>query len=334
MKDFNPLVSVIIPVYNVKKYLKEAVESAISQNYKNLEILLIDDGSTDGSGELCDKLKEEDARIKVFHKENGGLSSARNFALEKIKGEYVCFLDSDDSLTPDFVSYNIKLIEEHKTPLSISSHYEKTEKKGLKRFSPAPFRCPKVLDSEECLKEMLKEEGFMVSAWGKLYSSELFNKSPKIRFPENKLYEDVGTTYKLILKAKNIVVGPSPKYIYNLRPTSITNKTFDFKKLDLLELTDEMCSKINEKVSKLKNVLKLRRVRARFSLYRQLLKKKNLSSEEKNLKADLKKFIKSKKDWVLKNPESSKKDRLAMQSFLLGEPVFKISWNFYERFFK
>ena len=333
MKDSNPLVSIIIPVYNVKSYLKEAVDSALTQSYEKLEIILIDDGSTDGSETLCDELKEKDKRIKVFHRENGGLSSARNYALDKIKGDYVCFLDSDDSLTPDFVSYNLNQIEKFKTSLSISGHYEKREGRNLKPFSQKSFTS-EYLSSEECLKRMLKEEGFMVSAWGKLYASDLFNKGRKVRFPEGKLHEDVGTTYRLILKAKDIAFGPIPKYIYNIRKSSITNKGFSSNKLDLIELTDKMCDKIDEEYPNLKKITNLRRIHSRFSIYRQIVKKKKLSPGELEEKENIKNYIKKHQNWIFKNPESSKKDRLAMRSFLLGEPVFKISWAAYERFFK
>ncbi len=106
--EYNKVVSVIIPIYNVEKYIVKCVQSVINQSYKQLEILLIDDGSTDSSGEICDTLLVEDSRIKVFHKENGGLSSARNYGIEQATGDYITFIDSDDYVHINFKEANIQ----------------------------------------------------------------------------------------------------------------------------------------------------------------------------------------------------------------------------------
>lgn len=121
------LISIIVPVYNVEKYLKECIDSVISQTYKNLEIILVDDGSTDKSGEICDEYSKKDSRIKVIHKENGGLSDARNVALDIAKGEYIGFVDSDDYVEKDMFETLYKLAEEHNTEISSISFYKTLE---------------------------------------------------------------------------------------------------------------------------------------------------------------------------------------------------------------
>ena len=117
MKD--SIVSIIIPVYNAGEYLAETLDSVLSQTYSNLEIILVDDGSTDGSGEYCDRIKESDCRIKVFHKENGGAAEARNYALERVNGDYVVFIDSDDLVKPDYIENMVRAAEKWNAQLVV-----------------------------------------------------------------------------------------------------------------------------------------------------------------------------------------------------------------------
>lgn len=129
-----PLISVIVPCYNVEEYLPKCVESILNQTYRNLEIFLVNDGSLDRSGEICDEYVVKDTRIKVIHKENGGLSDARNVALDIMTGEYVTFVDSDDYVAEDYVEYLYKLIEENGVKLSVSWHQE------FKMVPPCPWK--------------------------------------------------------------------------------------------------------------------------------------------------------------------------------------------------
>lgn len=326
-----PLISVIVPVYNVKNYLPECLDSLKNQTYKNLEILLIDDGSTDGSATLLDAYKAVDPRAKVFHIKNGGLSAARNFGLDKAKGSYVTFLDSDDFLAPDAVAYLYKLIEKSGTKLAVCSHYERKENGELRDFNSAKLKTGK-LSTETALHQMLNERGFMLSAWAKLYARELFEKTgklPKIRFPENKLYEDVGTTYLLFLRTTRLAYGSQPKYYYNLRKSSITNSGFNLKRLDLVIQTDAMCAAVEKAYPSLNNTANLRRVHARFSILRQLVGKAVKTDRERRIEDSLVDYLKEHKAWVLKNPEAGKRDKFAMLSLLIGRKFFQFAWNCY-----
>ena len=162
----------------------------------------------------------------------------------------------------------------------------------------------------------------------------------KIRFPENMLHEDVGTTYKFFLRARKldasskVAFGSRPKYIYNLRESSITNQGFNNKKLELITQTDKMCDDIEKIFPKLKNTTDLRRVHARFSILRQLIQKTHKTEKDKLLENSLVYYIKEHSSWILQNPDSTKRDKLALISLYLGKPVFKFSWSVYERFFK
>ena len=316
-----PLISIIVPVYNIKKYIKNCLDSLLSQTYQNLEILLIDDGSTDGSGELCDELQKNDSHIKVFHTKNSGLSAARNFGLKNATGDFAVFVDGDDMVEKEYVEYLYNLLTKYSADMSICSFKTKTEtdeKSFAKNAREALF------DTETCLEKMLLEDGFNVSACGKLFPKKLFK---YLNFPVGKLHEDVGTTYLPILHSQKIAFGPEPNYIYFQRGSSITHN-FSTKKLDLIDLTNKMCDEIDQKFPNLKDATNLRRMHARFSILRQL------PASEKELATEISNYLKSHKDFVLKNQKAGKRDKLAMYSLLLGQNFFHFSWKVYESLFK
>ena len=329
----NPLISVIVPVYNVAPYLLRCLDSLKSQSYRHLELILIDDGSTDDSGIICDDFARTDSRAIVIHQPNAGLSAARNSGLKIAKGEYVTFVDSDDFVAPGYVECLLTALKDSGSALSVCSHYERKENGDLKPFvSDDEIFVRRAFSVETALKEMLNEHGFMLSAWGKLYPRAFFESSPKIRFPVGKLHEDVGTTYKLFLRAyaKNpkatVAFSAHLKYFYNLHSTSITNRAFDPRKMDLVTQTDEMCDAIDKVFPNLKNTTNLRRLHARFSIIRQAKTARYL-----NPCID---YIKAHKSWLKNNPEATKRDKLALASLMLGKTAFKSSWKLYELIFK
>ena len=320
-----PLISVIVPVYNVEEYLPICLDSLQKQTYENLEIILVDDGSTDSSSEIVDECARIDKRVKVFHTKNGGLSAARNFGLKKATGEYVMFVDSDDFLKKDAAQYLYELIEKSGAKISVASHIEKRGEK-LRDFNDGKVKTAE-MTVEKALYNMLNERGFMVSAWGKLYSKDLFK---GIEYPVGKLHEDVGTTYKLFLAAydkdKNtkISYGSKPVYIYNIRSSSITNAGFNEKKVELISQTDEMCDEIDSVFPDLKNTTNLRRMHARFSILRQI-------DSNNKLEDGLIGYIKEHKDWIRKNPEAGKRDKMALRTLLIGKWAFDLSWKIYNK---
>lgn len=323
--DKEALVSIIVPVYNVEKYIEMCLDSVINQTYKNIEILLIDDGSTDNSGNICDKWQKKDKRIKTFHKENGGLSSARNYGIDRAKGDYLTFIDSDDTLELDYVEYLYNLIKKHDTDLSICPYTVIINE--TKKYDFGKNYDEELLDTDECLKRMLCEEGFTVSACAKLYKKELFD---DIRYPLNKLCEDNGTTYKTIMKCSKIAYGNESKYNYFKRPNSIMTSKFNMKRLDLIELTDIMCDDIESKYSNIKSACDKRRMHSRFSILRQMINCK-LNNEEEKKQKEIIKYLKKNKKIVFKNKEFDKRDKIALLSLLLGKTFFKISWNIYDK---
>ena len=231
--------SIIIPVYNVKDYIEECVKSVLEQTFASYEIILVDDGSTDGSGELCDKLAEIDHRIFCYHKDNGGLSSARNYGIDKAKGSYLYFLDSDDFLRQgalaDFDSYirqynNPDIITENGMCIFSEGKVTRDENyKGGDTFGKK--------DGKTALLMFLNGAPHF-SACGKCFSNE-FWKANGFKFTENITSEDLDIVYKIIFKASTIVMTEQSYYVYRpLREGSITHNYSEKKISDILSIID------------------------------------------------------------------------------------------------
>lgn len=223
-----PLISIIVPCYNVEKYLSKCIESIIYQTYNNIEILLVDDGSPDNSGKICDDYAQTDNRIKVIHKKNGGLSDARNVAIDIANGEYILFIDSDDYVSVNHVESLFNMISSTDSDIAIQEimpFYEGTSPKDMTNKVKQEI----VYNSNEALINMFYQKKFDNCACSKLYKKNLFN---NIRYPKGLLYEDLATTYRILLHSKKIVFSDYKSYYYLLRNNSIEGCPFNFKKYE------------------------------------------------------------------------------------------------------
>lgn len=219
--DSNKFVSVIIPVFNVRPYLVEALDSVLQQTYENIEIIIIDDGSTDGSGEICDKYAEKDARILVIHQENRGLSVARNVGLDKMSGEAVVFLDPDDAYHPDYVKVMMDAMIREQTDLVIcrfTIHYTTGRMTFRSNKKTTPLIASGIYDRVSALRAWADCK-INSAVWNKLYSRKLWK---KIRFPDGYVYEDDDTSYRIIDLCRTVYVTEQPLYLHRQRPESIT----------------------------------------------------------------------------------------------------------------
>ena len=215
-----PLVSIIIPVYNVKSYLAQCLESVIHQSYRNIEIILIDDGSTDGSGVICDQYAKDDDRIRVIHKENKGLASARNTGLEKCRGCYLLFADSDDWIEPHAVSTLVEAARGSNADVVTAEMAH--EYVGKPQYSLRES-VAQIIHGNEILA-FYGNGRISNMAWDKLYRAECF---ADIRFPDGHNYEDVATTWKIMMNLAKLngtaVILPSVLFHYRMRKGSITH---------------------------------------------------------------------------------------------------------------
>lgn len=214
------LISVIIPVYNIKEYLPRCVASVCSQTYKNLEIILVDDGSTDGTGELCDELAKKDERIHVYHKENGGSSSARNLGIEKAQGEYLGFVDSDDYVSEDMYERLYRAIQVHNVPIAQIGRDEIDAEGNILENVCEPPAEETYIKSEDFMRELLMHRGDC-SFCTKLVKKELFAQN---KFPMGVLNEDFHLLIQLLPKISGIVSLPGQAYHVFYRIGSNTRK--------------------------------------------------------------------------------------------------------------
>ena len=224
-------ISVIVPVYNVEQYLERCVDSIINQTYKNLEIILVNDGSTDNSGQLCDELAKKDDRIRVIHKKNGGLSDARNKGEESSTGDYIIFIDSDDYIHIDMINslyIQIKSVGADVSVCGVMNVYSNSETPQCSN-TQLVFSC----DREGFLKEYLVGEKIPGGIWNKLIKKSI---SENIKFPFGLIYEDAYYQYELLKHCEKYVVNTLPYYYYFHRENSITTRPYSSKDLVYVEI--------------------------------------------------------------------------------------------------
>lgn len=227
------MISVIIPVYNVKDFLCECVDSIINQSYTDLEIILVDDGSTDGCSEICDSYAEKDNRIKVIHQKNQGLSAARNTGLEHMRGDYLTFVDSDDYLMPSAVERMYTLAKSYEADMVACPFFQLMDDGSFIPFAThARINGTEVFEGADKMASYIRLNKQTNAVWGKLYAKELFQ---ELRFPVGKIVEDVFVTYQVIHNSKRLVIDKDLQYVYRIRSGSIMTSPSSIKKYDVLE---------------------------------------------------------------------------------------------------
>lgn len=236
----NEKVTVIVPVYNVEKYLEKCVESIINQTYQNLEIILIDDGSLDGSGRICDLFAKNDNRIKVIHKSNGGLSSARNIALDCCTGQYICFVDSDDYIEKNMIINLMKyIIDDDIDCVQFGYNVVKNDIIVTKMYNENQMIYPR----SEILNTYFKTAKLNEIVWNKFYRADVFK---KIRMIEGKNNEDYLVMPEILMSINKILNVKECLYNYVIRENSIMNTKFSSKKMDRIfagEYVVDFCEK-------------------------------------------------------------------------------------------
>lgn len=312
-----PKISVVLPIYNVEKYLETCVKAMTGQTYQNLEIILVDDGSPDGCPALCDELAKTDERIRVLHKENGGLSDARNAGTQIATGEYITFVDSDDVVTDTYVEYLYSLIEKYGCDMSLCTHTVVFED-GKK--VPYGDGTDEMLDAKECLRRMLYHDVIDTSAWAKLYRTDM---AREILYPKGKLFEDIGTTYRFFLASGKIACGYQSQYFYMQRQNSIVSGKFNPHKLDLLEMTDKMAEDVEKVYPELAQAILRRRVYARFSTLNQMLDVDGYKKERDEIIS----FIKAHKREIMMDEYAPRRDKMGIRMLSMGYPIYRMAWK-------
>ena len=224
------MISLIVPVYNVEKYLKNCLDSILNQSYSDFELILVDDGSTDQSGKICDEAQKMDSRIRVLHKENGGLSSARNAGTRLARGEELAYIDSDDMIHPDYLKILLQNLEKTGADISVCRYVDFEDQDPFGKM-PETEKLS-VISGREAVEQIVGPHlRYMITAWGKLYKAAL---KELLIYPEGKIHEDEYVTYQVFYHAEKLAVTDRPLYGYRQNPNSIMH-VYSPKHLDGLE---------------------------------------------------------------------------------------------------
>lgn len=242
MVEKNALITVIVPCYQVEQYLPACIDSILRQTYRNLEILLVDDGSHDRSGNICDVYAKKDSRIRVIHKENGGLSDARNVAIDQAKGDWITFIDSDDFVADSYIEELYQLAVDNGCDCAVCL-FSMFKEGGVPRQYNSS-RQVEIYNSYKAARQMFYQEKFDNNAHSKLYHRKLFESG--IRYPKGLVFEDLATTYRLLLQSNRVVFTSQHLYYYLLREGSIEG-SYSAKKIDdamkVMEMMDKDMTK-------------------------------------------------------------------------------------------
>lgn len=243
----NPLISFVVPVFNVDKYLGQCLESILAQSYSNIEVIIVDDGSTDNSGSICDSFSAKDKRVCVIQKENGGLSSARNAGLKKASGDYIIFTDSDDFVSVVLAERMLKAMKETDADL-VMCNFVYTDEHGNITGQFRDDNNSGEYGTRELLSKIAAGWTFGTVAWNKLYKKELFENG--LRFSEGRIAEDEFIAHRLLANVKKAVIIPDVLCYYRQRAGSIINSTFNVKKLDSIDASIDRIEFFNSESEK------------------------------------------------------------------------------------
>ena len=307
-------ISVIVPVYNVEAYLERCVESILKQTYTNFELLLINDGSTDQSGELCDQLALRDQRIRVIHKENGGLSDARNRGIDEASSDLIGFIDSDDYIDEDMYETLYSHLRKSNADLSMCGHYDVFHQIPEKQVSEIKTW---ELSSEEAIKMVMEAKILSVTAVNKLYKKELFN---HLRFEVGKIAEDAFIMIRLLDQCQKVVATNEKKYYYVHRENSITTQKFSLKFLNVIEAYEQNANIIREHYPTITDVATMRLNWAYFYVLDRLLIDSDF--KDKQLEDKLIHYLKQNRVNILRDARFTNARKISFLALLFSRKLY------------
>ena len=319
------MISIIVPVYNVKQYLRACIQSVLGQTYPDWELLLVDDGSTDGSEKVCDEFADWDSRVRVFHKENGGVSSARNLALDNMAGEFCIMLDSDDLIHPSLLEDTLKILTETQTDAVIYGYEKVDERFSLVQNQPISEDGPiEVLSNSEVVSEILTGQRFRMLACNKLYKKELW---AGVRYPLGRKYgDDTSVTYQLMSRCRKVALTCNKFYFYRDRPNSALHMDISEENLQLFDSYSEMLSFFHKKNPMFDNLAAYAFDIRLFDFFARL-KESSLPSDKRSLILNkLRSQCSPHQKQLVAADRLTLKQRMLLLSFLASEQLF---WTIY-----
>ena len=314
------LISIIIPAYNVEKYIEKCVESVLNQTFADFELILVDDGATDNTPLICDRLGLLDERVLVSHKNNGGLSDARNFGLRLATGDFVTFIDSDDYVATNYLEVLIQpLLKNKEVSISMVSTQELLENNQPMQFSTFPV---KIVSQEVAIQKMLMRDGFSHCGVGKMYRKELWE---GFGFPIGRLYEDYLTTYYVFSKAKKVAICERGLYYYIQRSGSIMHYDCSERTLTILDVADEVTEYLFDTWPGLKDEALDLQVASYLKCYQQIL---NFGFDKfPEQQQRIRKMVRHNTWEVLKSKKINKKQKIKLLLTYMGRYIFSKIYN-------
>lgn len=309
-------ITIVVPVYNVEKYVAKCIDSLLAQTFTDLEILLVNDGSTDGSAKICEEYARKDSRIKVIHQENQGLSAARNTGIEHASGKFLGFIDSDDYIDEDMYEVLYNQLQENQADISVCGIYNEYADVVRRACPTDEFM---VVSQKEAMRLVLEANKISVNAVNKLYKKEIFQ---ELRYPVGKLSEDAHVILEILLQAKTIVISTVPKYHYIHRGNSITTSPYKSGDLSVIEAYSKN-KRIIEKYYP--DLLEVAEFRCFFS-YFYVLDKMALSKEfkAKNERKEVIKLVRNNIDKILHNHYVGRNRKLAARVLLIHPFMYNV----------
>ncbi len=316
-------ISVIVPVHKVEEYLEECVRSLLGQTFPDLEILLVDDGSPDGCPQLCDRLAEEDPRIRVLHQENGGQSAARNAGLDAAKGRYILFLDGDDTALPDMCETLYGLMRTADAEIAAGGFLEDY---GNRKVSWKTYPEVRIFSGSEALSEVLKGEAISGFVWGKLFRRELFE---NCRFPEGQIYEDLYIAPDLYLQAKRVAAVSKPVCVYRHRAGSAMSEGYNPRSMDAVTSCEAVLEKVKRNAPERLPEARFRLDWAYFMVFDRMLAVKDPASLPEY--GRVRDYLKANWRSIAGCPYFQKTRRFAAAALKAGVPFYRILWRMQQK---
>ena len=311
-----PKISVIIPVYNVEKYLPACLDSVIRQSYTSLELILVDDGSSDRSLEICRSYAERDDRIRVIRRDNGGASAARNTGLDHASGEYVSFVDSDDILFPDALEKLYQMVLREKTALAVGGILEWYKN----RMRPiTPIRGSFTVETEEAVRLALEGKKISLYMFGKLFQRQLFEKH---RFIPDIIYEDAALLVPLIADLDRVAVTTEPLYSYRHHWDSTIGSGYSPKEDKIIEIYRSHLALIRARFPKAETAAEFRMYWAYFTLLDRMKGDRHPNGDKLRKEKEIEAFLRHNADSILRNRYFHRNRKLGLLVLFISEPLY------------
>lgn len=318
-------IGIIIPVYNVEKYLRRCIASVLLQSFQDFEIILVNDGSTDQSGKICDEYARMDSRITVIHKENGGLSEARNYGLDRNNNEYIVFVDSDDYIDSRYLEILYCIMQEKHADIAIcySTDINEDEKQNLQKFNYGEIISgAEVISRSEAYRRMMVFKNATVSAWGKMYHRDIFR---LVRYPVGELYEDSKIIDQIIETSNRIVYVPYGGYFYLVRRGSITHRRITLEHMTAVDNSRYLLNLVQEKYPEIEDAAIAYYLWNCLKLISGMIEKKEYKEECRQLREEV---VKKKRELVF-NPYISCGTKCSLSCLCIGTFFYKMVRKIY-----